>query len=44
MEDAAEELNNFFANVVKNLNIPNYEYCDSFAENIDNPTLKAIDK
>ena len=35
-------MNNFFANVVKNLNIPNYENCDSLAENIDGPTLKAI--
>ena len=33
-----------FANAVKNLNIPNYENCDSLAENIDDPTLKAIAK
>ena len=26
------------------LNIPNYEYCDFLAENIDDPTLKAIIK
>ena len=44
MEEVAKELNNFLANVVKNLNIPNYEYCDSLAENIDDPTLKAIAK
>ena len=38
-EEVAKELNNFFANAVKNLNIPNYENCDSLAENIDDPTL-----
>ena len=43
-EEVAEELNNFFANAVKNLNISNYENCDSLAENIDDPTLKAIAK
>ena len=29
---------------VKNLNIPNYENCNSLAENIADPTLKAIAK
>ena len=43
-EEVAEELNNFFANAVKNLNISNYENCDSLAENIDDPTLKDIAK
>ena len=43
-EEVAEELNNFFANAVKNLHILNYENCNSLAENIDNPTLKAIAK
>ena len=43
-EEVAEELNNFFANAVKNLNISSYENCDSLAENIDDPTLKAIAK
>ena len=33
-----------FANAVKNFNIPDYEYCDSLAKNIDDPTLKAIAK
>ena len=33
-----------FANAVKNPNIPNYENCDSLAENVDDPTLKAIAK
>ena len=43
-EEVAEELNNFFANAVKNLNISSYGNCDSLADNIDDPTLKAIDK
>ena len=43
-EEVTKELNNFFANTVKNLNIPNYENCDSLAKNIDNSTLKAIVK
>ena len=29
-------------NAVKNINIPNYEYCDFLAENIDDPILEAI--
>ena len=44
MEEVATELNNFFANAVKNLSILNYEYCDSLVESIDDPTLKAIAK
>ena len=43
-EEVAKELNNFFANAVKNLNISNYENCDSSAKNIDDPNLKAIAK
>ena len=43
-EEVAEELNNFFANAVKNVDISNYENCNSLAENIDDPTLKAIAK
>ena len=43
-EEVTEELNNFFANAVKNRNILNYENCDSLAENIDDRTLKAIAK
>ena len=43
-EEIAKELNNFFANAVKNLNIPNYEYCDFLAEKTDDPTLKTIAK
>ena len=34
-EEFAKELNNFLANAVKNLNIANYEDCDSLEENID---------
>ena len=44
MEEVAKELNSFFANAVKNLNIPNHEYCDSLTENIDDPILEAITK
>ena len=43
-EEVAEELNNFFANAVKNINISNYENCNYLAENIDDPTLTAIAK
>ena len=43
-EEVAKELNNFFTNAIKNLNIPNYENCDSLAENIDDHTLKAMAK
>ena len=39
-----EELNSFFVNAIKNLNIPNYENCDSLAEDNNDPTLKAIVK
>ena len=43
-KEVAKELNNFFANAVKNLIIPNYKNYDSLAEIIGNPTLKAIAK
>ena len=39
-----KELNNIFANAVKNINTLNYENCDSLAQDIDDPTLKAIAK
>ena len=42
MEEVANELNNFFSNIVQN--IPNYEYCEFLRENIDNPILEAIVK
>ena len=47
-EEVPKELNNLFANAVKNLSITNYEYCDSLAENIDifkwrnHPSILAI--
>ena len=41
-EEVAEELNNFLANAVKNLNIPNYENCDSSAEKIDDSTQRPL--
>ena len=43
-KEVAKELNNFFANAVKNPNIPNFENCDYLAEKIDDPTLKDIAK
>ena len=43
-EAFAKELNNVFANAVKDLNIANYEDCNSLVENIDDPTRKAIAK
>ena len=43
-EEVAKELNDFLANAVKNLNIPNIEKCDSLAENINDPTLNAVVK
>ena len=38
-EEVAKELNKFFANPVKNLNVPNYENWNSLAKSIDDPTL-----
>ena len=43
-EAVVKELNNFFVNSVKNLNIPNYENYHSFAEKINDPTLEAFVK
>ena len=43
-DKVAKKLNIFFANVVKNLNILNYEDFDSLEEKIDDPTTKAIAK
>ena len=42
--EVVKELNNLFPNAAKNLNISDYENCDSLAENIDDPTLKATVK
>ena len=38
----AETLNNFFSNIVQNLNIARYTSEEPFIENIQDPTLKAI--
>ena len=38
-EEVAKELNNFFANTVKHLNIPSFGNCDSLVQNIDDPTI-----
>ena len=40
----AEVFNSFFSNVVKNLKIPQYSNSDPIAQNIEDPTLKAIEK
>ena len=40
----AEVLNNFFSNIVQNLNIARYTSEESFVDNISDPTLKAIVK
>ena len=40
----AEMFNNFFSNIVKNLKIPQYSNFDPIAQNIEDPTLKAIVK
>ena len=38
----AEVFNNFFGNIVKNLNIPEYSDFDPIIENVKDPTLKAV--
>ena len=38
----AETLNNFFSNIVQNLNIARYTSEEPFIKNIQDPTLKAI--
>ena len=43
-KEAAEIFNNFFGNIVKNLNIFQYSDFDPIIENFKNPTLKAIFK
>ena len=40
----AEVFHSFFSNVVKNLKIPQYSNSDPIAQNIEDPTLKAIEK
>ena len=38
----AEDFNNFFGNIVKNLNISQYFYFDPIIDNVKDPILKAI--
>ena len=42
--ETAETLNNFFSNIVKNLNISRYNEFVPVTKNILDPTLKAIFK
>ena len=41
-EQISESLNNFFADAIKNLNIPQYEDPTSNINGIDDPVLRAI--
>ena len=41
-KETAEVFNNFFGNIVKNLNISQYTDFDPIIENVKDPTLKAI--
>ena len=40
--ETAETLNNFFPNIVKNFNIPEFNSNNSVTENIKDPVFKAI--
>ena len=42
--DTARVLNTSFSNIVNDLKIPDYNNCDSLAENVQEPVLKAIVK
>lgn len=42
--EVSEVMNEFFANIVPNLNIAQYEPVDSFSSNITDPVLKAVEK
>ena len=37
-------MNNFFSNIVINLNVPEYPDCEDISGNISDPVLKAIVK
>ena len=39
-DDTARVLNTFFSNIVRDLKIPDYNNCESLAENIQEPVLK----
>ena len=41
-KETADVFNNFFGNIVKNLNISQYSDFDPIIENVKDPTLKAI--
>ena len=41
-KETAKVFNNFFLNIVKNLNISQYSYFDHIKENVKDPTLEAI--
>ena len=41
-KETAEVFNNFFDNIVKNLNISQYSDFDPIIENVKDPTVKAI--
>ena len=43
-EQISESFNNFFANAIINLNIPQYEDPTSNTDGIDDPVLRAIEK
>ena len=43
-EQISESLNNFFADAIINLNIPQYEDLTSNTSGIDDPVLRAIEK
>ena len=41
-KETAQVFNNFFGNIVKNLNISQYSDFDPIIENVKHPTVKAI--
>ena len=41
-KETSEIFNNFFGNILKNLNISQYSDFDPIIENVKDPTLKAI--
>ena len=43
-DEISEKLNNFFADILKNLNIPQYEDLSVNTDNIDDPILRAKEK
>ena len=41
-KETAEVFNDFFGNIIKNLNIPQYSDFNPIIEKVEDPTLKAI--